>query len=137
MSLWVWMFSSAAVTEIARGRKSSIGMLVCNALPLRPTGLPVRQLPDYIEAMRQYHRRRAGKPTAGDPLAEDWMGAFAIIEPGAMVDPRAHLHDSVVLRGGLIEPGAVAVRSIICPGGVVRKDRHAVDQLVCHEQQPA
>jgi len=96
----------------------------------RPTGLPVRSLADYILALRHYHRRRMGKPAVSDPLAEDWLPAFAIVEDGARVDPRAHLHDSVVLKGATVEPGAVVVRSVVCPGGVVRKDRTAVDQFV-------
>jgi hypothetical protein len=96
----------------------------------RPTALPVRSLADYILAMRHYHRRRLGKQTVSDPLAEDWQPAFAIVEQGASVDPRAHVHDAVVLKGGVVEAGAVIVRSIVCPGGVVRKDRPMVDQLV-------
>lgn len=96
----------------------------------RPTGLAVRTLSDYINALRHYHRRRQGKPALSDPLAEDWRPAFALIEEGATVDPRAHVHDSVVLKGGVVEGGAVVVRSIICPGGVVRKDRSAVDQFI-------
>jgi N-acetylglucosaminyldiphosphoundecaprenol N-acetyl-beta-D-mannosaminyltransferase len=99
----------------------------------RPTALPIRTFSDYIMAMRHYHRRRLGKPALSNPLAEDWQPAFAIIEQGATVDPRAHVHDSVVLKGGVVEPGGLAVRSIVCPGGVVRKDRPAVDQLVCAE----
>ena len=101
----------------------------------RPTGLPVRTLTDYIMAMRHYHRRRIGKPAVSEPMAEDWMPAFSIVEQGATVDPRAHVHDSVVLRGGVVEAGAVVVRSIVCPGGVVKKDRHAVDQFVCAAEQ--
>jgi N-acetylglucosaminyldiphosphoundecaprenol N-acetyl-beta-D-mannosaminyltransferase len=97
----------------------------------RPTGLPVRSLTDYVGALRQYHRRRVGKPGLSDPLAEDWRPAFALVEEGATVDPRAHVHDSVVLKGGVVEGGAVVVRSIICPGGAVRRDRSAVDQFVC------
>jgi hypothetical protein len=96
----------------------------------RPTGLPVRSLADYTMALRHYHRRRMGKPAVSDPLAEDWLPAFAIVEDGARVDPRAHVHDSVVLKGGIVEAGAVVVRSVVCPGGVVRKDRTAVDQFV-------
>jgi N-acetylglucosaminyldiphosphoundecaprenol N-acetyl-beta-D-mannosaminyltransferase len=96
----------------------------------RPTALPVRSLGDYILAMRHYHRRRLGKQTVSDPLGEDWQPAFAIVEQGASVDPRAHVHDAVVLKGGVVEAGAVIVRSIVCPGGVVRKDRPTVDQLV-------
>jgi N-acetylglucosaminyldiphosphoundecaprenol N-acetyl-beta-D-mannosaminyltransferase len=97
----------------------------------RPTGLPVRTQNDYIMALRHYHSRRVGKPTLSDPLAEDWLPAFSIVEQGATADSRAHVHDSVVLRGGIVEPGAVVVRSIVCPGGVVKRDRQAVDQLVC------
>jgi hypothetical protein len=97
----------------------------------RPTGLAVRTLADYVNALRHYHRRRQGKPALSDPLAEDWLPAFALVEEGATVDPRAHVHDSVVLKGGIVEGGAVVVRSIICPAGVVRKDRSAVDQFVC------
>jgi hypothetical protein len=97
----------------------------------RPTGLPVRTLTDYISALRQYHSGRIGKQNIIDPLAEDCLPTFRIVEQGATVDPRAHVHDSVVLRGGIVEPGAVVVRSLVCPGGVVKRDRHAVDQMVC------
>ncbi|HEX8524680.1 MAG TPA: WecB/TagA/CpsF family glycosyltransferase [Tepidisphaeraceae bacterium] len=97
----------------------------------RPTGLPVRTQIDYITALRHYHSRRVGKPKLSDPLAEDWLPAFSIVEQGAIVDTRAHVHDSVVLRGGIVEAGAVVVRAIVCPGGVIKKDRQAVDQLVC------
>ena len=81
------------------------------------------------------HRRRLGhaRPTLSDPLAEDWLPAFAIVEDAFTVDPRSHVHDSVVLRGGVVEPGAVVVRSLVCPGGVVRRDRSAVDQFVRRE----
>jgi hypothetical protein len=96
----------------------------------RPTGLPVRTLEDYIQGLRYHHRRRLGKTGATDPLAEDWDPAFALVEPGAEVDPAARVHDSVVLAGATVEAGAVLVRSVVCPGGVVRRDRHAVDRFV-------
>ena len=63
-------------------------------------------------------------------MAEDWKPTFALCEAGAVVDPSARLHDSVVLRGGRVEYGAVLVRSVVCPGGVVRRERTAVDQFV-------
>lgn len=97
----------------------------------RPTGLPVRSLEDYVLALRCYHRRKAGKSAAIDPLAEDWSSSFALVEPGATVDPSARLHDAVVLRGGAVEAGAVLVRSVVCADGVVRRDKTAVDQVVC------
>ncbi len=96
----------------------------------RPTGLPIRSLEDYIQGLRYHHRRRIGKPSATDPLAEDWTPSFALVEPGALVDPSARLHDSVVLRGGIVEPGAVLVRSVVCSGGIVRRDKSAVDQFI-------
>jgi len=96
----------------------------------RPTGLPVRSLADYVGALRHLHRRKSGKSAVSDPMAEDWRPSFAIIEPGAAVDPAARVHDSVVLRGGRVETGAVLVRSVVCPGGTVRRDRSAVDQFV-------
>jgi N-acetylglucosaminyldiphosphoundecaprenol N-acetyl-beta-D-mannosaminyltransferase len=96
----------------------------------RPTGLPIRSVQDYITAMRFYHMRRAGKPTLTDPLAEDWHPSFGIVEEGAVVDPTARVHDSIVLRGGVVEAGAVLVRSVVCPSGLVRRDRTLVDEFV-------
>jgi N-acetylglucosaminyldiphosphoundecaprenol N-acetyl-beta-D-mannosaminyltransferase len=96
----------------------------------QPTGLPVRSLDAYIQALHFYHRRRSGRPTVTDPLAEDWTPSFSLIEPGATVDSSVRVHDSVVLAGATVEPGAVLVRSVVCPGAVVRRDRTAVDQLV-------
>ncbi len=96
----------------------------------RPTGLPIRSVQDYIQAMRLYHMRRAGKPSLTDPLAEDWHPAFGIVEEGAVVDPTARVHDSIVLRGGVVEAGAVLVRTVVCPSGLVRRDRTMVDEFV-------
>jgi hypothetical protein len=96
----------------------------------RPTGLPVRSVDDYITALRFYHMRRAGRMTLADPLAEDWQPSFGIVEEGAVVDPTARVHDSVVLRGGVVESGSVLVRSFVCPSGLVRKDRTLVDEFV-------
>ena len=97
----------------------------------RPSGLPIRSLRDYIGALKHYHRRRAGKPASTDPLAEDFSPAFAIVEDGAIVAPRAHVHDSVVLKGGVIESEAAVVRCVVCPGGVARQKTTAVDQFLC------
>ncbi len=96
----------------------------------RPTGLPIRTLDDYINALRQHHGRREGKRPSTDPLAEGWRPIFSVIEPGAVVDPLARIHDSVVLAGGRVEAGAVLVRSVVCPGGTLRKDHQAVDQFI-------
>jgi hypothetical protein len=99
----------------------------------RPTGLPIRTLEDFVQALRLHHRRRQGKPFIADPLAEDWSPAFALVEPGAQVDPSARVHDSIVLTGGVVEAGAVLVRSVVCAGEVVRRDKTIVDQFVCND----
>lgn len=95
-----------------------------------PAAVPVRSLADYIDALRRNHRGAAGKAAAADPFAEDWDSSFGIAEDGALVDPSARLHDSVVLRGGRVEADAVLVHSIVCPGGVVRRGQTIVDDLV-------
>ena len=96
----------------------------------RPTGVPIRTLEDYIQALRYHHRRKAGKRAAVDPLAEDWNPTFSLIEPGAQVDPTSRVHDSVVLKDAVVEAGAVLVRSVVCPGGVLRRDKTAVETFV-------
>jgi N-acetylglucosaminyldiphosphoundecaprenol N-acetyl-beta-D-mannosaminyltransferase len=96
----------------------------------RPTGLPIRTLEDYIQALRYHHRRKAGTKAAVDPLAEDWNPTFALIEPGAQVDPTSRVHDSVVLKDSVVEAGAVLVRSVVCRGGVLRRDKTAVETFV-------
>jgi hypothetical protein len=96
----------------------------------RPTGLPIRSLAEYIAALRQYHRRRLGKPAISDPLAEEWRPTFSIVEEGAQVDGMARVHDAVVLKGARVEAGAVLVRSVVCGDAVVRRDRTAVDRIV-------
>jgi N-acetylglucosaminyldiphosphoundecaprenol N-acetyl-beta-D-mannosaminyltransferase len=103
----------------------------------RPTALPIRTLEDYITALRQHHGRLEGKRPSTDPLAEGWRPIFSVVEPGAVVDPLARLHDSVVLRGGRVEAGAVLVRSIVCAGGVLRKDYPAVDQFLTPDHKAA
>jgi N-acetylglucosaminyldiphosphoundecaprenol N-acetyl-beta-D-mannosaminyltransferase len=95
----------------------------------RSTGIPIRSVADYINAMRIYHMRRAGKSILTDPLAEDWQPSFGIVEEGAVVDPSARIHDSVVLRGGVVEAGSVLVRTVVCPSGLVR-GRTLVDEFV-------
>jgi N-acetylglucosaminyldiphosphoundecaprenol N-acetyl-beta-D-mannosaminyltransferase len=107
-------------------QKYDVTVLHCR----RPTAMPVRTAENYIEAMKLYHGRKSGRPTAADPLAENWQPTFQMVEQGAVVDPRAHVHDSIVLKGGVVEAGGVVVRSIVCPGGVVRKDKPRVDQVV-------
>ena len=96
----------------------------------RPTGLPIRHLDGYIQALHYYHRRRGGVAPVADPLAEDWSPSFSLVEPGASVAATARVHDSVVLAGARVEEGAVLVRSLVCPGALVRRDRNVVDQII-------
>lgn len=96
----------------------------------RPTGVPLRTLEDYITALRLHHRRRAGRPRVADPLSEDWSPSFAIVENGASVAARAHLHDTVVLRSAIVESGASLVRCVVCPGAVVRQKASEIDRFV-------
>jgi len=96
----------------------------------RPTGLPIRSLSDYIQALRLHHLHKSGRPAPHDPLAEDWSPTFSLVEQDATVDASARVHDAVVLRGARVDAGAVVVRSVVCPGAVVVRDRTAVDQLV-------
>lgn len=93
-------------------------------------GLPIRSLSDYITALRSYHRLRAGALAAEDPWELDHRPAFTLVEPGAVVDPAARVHDSVVLRGARVEADAVVVRSVVCGGATVRRDRMAVDEII-------
>lgn len=95
----------------------------------QPTGLPVRTLDNYIEALRTHHKSMQGKATGG-AFAEDWEPTFVIVENGARVDPAARLHDAVVLSGGLVEADACAVHSIVCAGGVLRRSQMVVDNFV-------
>jgi len=91
--------------------------------------LAVRNVSDYITALRRHHQRAKGRVDS-DPYAEDWESAFSIVEAGAEVSPQARVHDSVVLRGAKVESGAVVVRCVIGPGGVASKGRMAVEELL-------
>jgi len=99
-----------------------------------PTGLPVRTLSDYIQALRHHHQRHAGIAAAKNAFAESCDSTFSIIEEGASVDSTAKLHDSVVLRGGRVEAGSVAVQSVICPGGILKRNEVKIDSLI-HPQE--
>jgi mannose-1-phosphate guanylyltransferase len=94
------------------------------------TGLPVRTLADYIDALRIYHRRLQGAsvPVRGDD--NDWRLTFALVEEAAHVHPQARIHDSVVLAGARVQRDAVVVRSIVGPDAIVTADSMIVDQAL-------
>lgn len=94
---------------------------------VRPSGLPIRTLEDYIEALREYRLVPAGN--GYHRAAEDCYSLFEIVEDGAVVDPGSRLHDSVVLRGGRVEGTSVLFRSLVGPQGVVRQ-KTLVNQII-------
>jgi hypothetical protein len=96
----------------------------------KPSALPVRTYMNYIDALRTYHQRGLGRLEEAHPFEETWDSNFNVIEKGGFVDPKARLHESVVLRGGRVEAGGVVVHSIVCPSGIVAAKSTAVDQLV-------
>lgn len=95
-----------------------------------PTAKPIRTLGTYLTALWMAHRAAAGLTTVADPFFEDWSDNFAIIEPGAVVEPSARIHDSVVLSGARVGAGATLVRSVVCPGAVVRAGDVIGDRIV-------
>lgn len=102
-----------------------------------PTALPVRTLSDYIQALRHHHQRQAGVIAPTSPFGESCESTFSIVEDGAIVDPSAKLHDSVVLREGRVEAKSVAVQSVICPGGILKRNEVKIDSLVHPQQREA
>jgi len=97
------------------------------------SALPVRNLTDYISALRSHHLSRKGQVEV-NPYAEDWESAFSLVEAGANVAGDACVHDSVVLKDAKVEAGAVVVRSVVGPHGVVRKGQMVVEALVSGER---
>lgn len=101
------------------------------------TGLPVRTLDGYISGLRSYHRMKNGKSAMVDPFSEDWSPTFAVRDPGAVIDPSANIHDSVVLAGARVERGAVVVRSVVGPGGVIRAGQTVADRVISTPRERA
>ncbi len=101
--------------------------------PPQLSAIPVRTLGDYISALRWRHRGMTLpdlRSMRSDPFAEDWQPSFRIVENGALVDPHARVHDSVVLRGARVERNALLVRSVVGPGGTVPANATICEELV-------
>lgn len=94
------------------------------------TGLPVRTLGGYLAGLRSFTRLRENKPIDTGPFGEDWSPTFNIIEPEAVVDSSATIHDSVVLNGARVGRKAVIVRSVLGPGAVVQEGQTLADQAL-------
>jgi hypothetical protein len=101
-------------------------------LVMRPsaTGLSIRTLDGYIDALRRFHRKSKGLPEEHDAFAERWESTFSIIEDGARVDPSATLQDAVVLRGASVQRRAAAVGSVLCDGAVLGPDGTLVGEVL-------
>lgn len=93
------------------------------------TGLSIRTLDDYINALRWYHRQLAGAEGT-DPFGEELGSSFCIIEEGAKVDEKVKVINSVILKGANVTGNTVVVRSIIGAGSSIPSGRQIVDQVI-------
>ncbi|MFO0831150.1 MAG: hypothetical protein U0637_04805 [Phycisphaerales bacterium] len=93
-----------------------------------PTGLRVRTLEQYIRALRAL--KTGDVLDRPDAYAEEWATTFALSQEGAMVDPGATIHDSVVMRGAVVGPRAVVVRSLVCDGARVPAGATIFDAVI-------
>jgi hypothetical protein len=98
---------------------------------VRPSGLPIRTLEDYIDALRAYRRVLAGNGYRH--AEEDGYSLFEIVEDGAVVNHCSRLHDSIVLRGGRVEGESVLFRSLVGPNAVVRQ-KTLVGRIISWEE---
>jgi len=96
----------------------------------RATSAPLRSLQEYIAALRGYHRAVCGHNTRHAPFEERWSSTFSIVEPGAVIEPGARLHDSVVLSGGRIGAGSLLVRSLVARTGSIPPGRRVTGAIV-------
>ena len=80
----------------------------------RPSGVPIRTLEDYIQALRYHHRRKAGKRVSIDPLSEDWNPTFALVEPGSCFLPRLP-YGATPMRASLRSSPSSSLPESACP----------------------
>jgi hypothetical protein len=100
------------------------------AVATRETALHARDRIAYLQSVAR--ALRSGRPAvAGDAFLA--VGARvrgdSLVRPGAAVDERALVVDSVVLDGARIGRGAVVARSVIAPGAVVPDAAVIVDEV--------
>ena len=95
-----------------------------------PVAMPIRTLPDYMDALRLRELRRVDSDVVADPFGENLSSTFSIIDKGARVDDSARIHDSVIMAGARVMPQSVVVRSVVGPGAIVARGRQVVDQVV-------
>ena len=95
-----------------------------------PVAMPIRTLPDYMDALRLRELKRIDSDVVADPFSENLSSTFTIIDKTASVDASARIHDSVVMAGARVMPKSVVVRSVVGPGAIVARGRQIVDQVV-------
>jgi hypothetical protein len=118
-------FKEQALPEIAKHYSVHVVRRV------RASGLPIRTLENYIDALKAYRKVLAGN---GDHCAEeDGYSLFEIVEDGAVVNHCSRLHDSIVLRGGRVEGESVLFRSLVGPNAVVRQ-KTLVGRIISWEE---
>ena len=107
----------------------------------RPHSVAIRDWSDYMNALRAYHR---GLDVAGadsddssleesgaeSTFEEDGFATFTLIEDGAEVDERAHLHDAVVLRGASVSADATVIRSVVTDRSSVGQGKLILDRII-------
>lgn len=104
---------------------------VCVVERQRPYAHSVRSLTEYLGAIRAAQSRvGSGSTVDEDPYREEWESMFSVVEPGALVDDGAILHDTVVLSGATVSKGAVVVRSVLCSGARVEAGARVTDLVV-------
>lgn len=100
----------------------------------QPSGMPIRNLTDYVNALRMHYQKLQNTPVLDDPFAENLQSSFAVVQEGAMVDPSARLIDSVICRGARVEAGAIVVRSVAMSGAMIGRNQRVIDRVALPAQ---
>jgi len=88
----------------------------------------IRRWNDYLAALRARHQPEGPQETS--PYEENWQPMFRIVEKGAIVDPLASIHDSVILAGRRVDAKATVVRSLVGPDGIVQRGQTVFGEMV-------
>jgi hypothetical protein len=92
--------------------------------------LPIRTPGDYINAVQQCAILESGRRIDSDVFSERWNPGVSVIEEGAWVSSRAHVHNSVVLSGARLEANSLVARSVVCCAAVIRPRAVVTDRVV-------
>ena len=123
-------FKEQAIPRIKSNR--TVAAVHCADAP----AVTMRNAAQYLQGLRQLHSRgvaddaAADVPTVPEAFRESWRPTFAIVEPGAVADPTAIIHDSVIMRGARVGQRAIVARSLISPGMVIPDDAAVVGRFM-------